>query len=195
MDRMYAPWRLAFIKGQERSGPPTPSGCIFCDFPLRPGAPVPSSLTVEDAEVEVLAKDRAAWDRERLVLTSREHGFVILNKYPYTNGHIMVVPYQHTQQVESLDEATFAGLTSLLREAIAAVRAAYQPHGINVGMNMGQAGGAGIAEHVHWHVLPRWSGDVNFMPVLAETRVISEGLDDTYDRLAAILRRDSDDAA
>jgi ATP adenylyltransferase len=179
MDRMYAPWRLAFLKGQVKDDIPSPTKCIFCDYPLAPDARP--------------AEGRRAWDQRRLVVTSREHAFVILNKYPYTNGHVMVVPRRHTDRIESLDDAAYVALSSLLRETIAALRSSYAPSGINVGMNMGEAAGAGIAEHLHWHALPRWKGDNNFMPAIADTKVISEALDDTWDRLAAILRTADDD--
>lgn len=170
---MYAPWRLGFLKGEVRDEVPSPTGCIFCDFP-------------NDASD---GGGQRAWDRRRLVVTRRAHAFVILNKYPYTNGHVMVVPRVHTDQVETIDDASFTSLHALLRETIAAVREAYRPAGLNVGMNMGEAAGAGIAAHVHWHVLPRWKGDVNFMPAIADTKVISESLEDTWERLAALLRR------
>lgn len=184
MDRMYAPWRLAFLQGQRVDADPIPcpSGCIFCDFPLPLGVAPSGGI------------DRRAWDRRRLVLTVREHAFVILNKFPYGNGHVMVVPRQHGDQLEDLDGDAFLGVHQLLQETVAAVRQCYSPAGINLGMNMGEAAGAGIAEHVHYHVLPRWRGDVNFMPVFTDTRVISEGLDDTWERLAERLRTPRDDA-
>jgi ATP adenylyltransferase len=183
MDRMYAPWRLAFVKGEEEPEIPSPSGCIFCDYPLALGvAPSPQ-------------ESRAAWDRARLVVSAREHCFIILNKYPYGNGHLMVVPRAHTQRLDELPREAFLELHEVLHETVAALRQAYQPHGMNLGMNMGRAGGAGIEEHVHYHALPRWNGDVNFMPVLADTKVISEGLDDTYQRVVTLLRRPEDDAA
>lgn len=183
MDRMYAPWRLAFLKGQHVDAEPipSPSGCIFCDYPLALGA-VPADGT-----------PRRAWDRRRLVVTARAHAFVILNKFPYGNGHVMVVPRRHGDRLEALDEQAFLGVHELLHETIRAVRESYGPAGLNIGMNMGEAAGAGIAEHAHYHVLPRWKGDVNFMPVFAETKVISEALEDTWERLAARLRRPEDD--
>lgn len=192
---MYAPWRLAFIKGAAGDDLPRPSGCIFCDYPLAPGEPVPD--VVRDSEGRDLPQPhhtRREWDRARLVVTARPRAFVILNKYPYQNGHVMVVPRVHTHKLEEIDEDTFHELQALLRETIAAVRQAYEPHGLNVGMNMGRAGGAGIDEHVHWHVVPRWNGDTNFMPVFSDTKVISEALDDTWERLASLLRRPEDDA-
>ena len=173
MERMFAPWRRAFIEGKLPQDVPSPSGCIFCDFP-------------KDADDGTPQRE---WDQRRLVVTRRDDAFVILNKYPYNNGHVMVVPYVHTQRLEDAPP-----LEALLRETVAAVRAAYAPHGLNVGMNMGKAGGAGIDEHIHWHVLPRWNGDSNFMPAIMVTKVISESLDDTWERLAAILRRPDDDA-
>ncbi len=180
---MYAPWRLAFLKGeqQDRDPIPSPSGCIFCDYPLAPGAAPADGAS------------RRAWDERRLVVTVRAHAFVILNKYPYGNGHVMVVPRAHGDRVDALAGDAFAGLHELLHETVAAVRDAYQPHGMNVGMNMGEAAGAGIAAHAHYHVLPRWRGDVNFLPVFGETKVISEALADTWARLAARLRRPLDD--
>ncbi len=179
---MYAPWRLAFLQGQAKDDIPRPSGCIFCDYPLAAGA-APADGT-----------SRRDWDRRRLVVTSRAHAFVILNKYPYTNGHVMVVPRTHTDRLESLPDDVFHGLQALLKETVAALREAYEPAGMNLGMNMGEAGGAGIAEHLHWHAMPRWRGDVNFMPAIADTKVISEALEDTWERLASRLRSLAEDA-
>lgn len=180
---MYAPWRLAFLKGEEldQDPIPSPSGCIFCDYALAPGLAPPDGSA------------RRAWDRRRLVVTVREHALVILNKYPYGNGHVMVVPRLHGDQLEALSPAAFAGVHELLHETIAALRDVYRPHGINIGMNMGVAAGAGLASHTHYHALPRWRGDVNFMPVFGDTKVISEALGDTWERLAERLRKAEDD--
>ena len=115
MDRMYAPWRLAFLKGQVKDDIPSPSQCIFCDYPLALGAAPADGVT------------RREWDRRRLVVTARRHAFVILNKYPYTNGHVMVVPRVHTDKIESVDDAVFQELAALLKETIAAIRASYGP--------------------------------------------------------------------
>ena len=173
MERLWAPWRLAFVEGRQDAdqGPPKgPSGCIFCDFPRAHGAsPDP------------------AWDRDRLLVTTREHAFVIMNKYPYSNGHVMVVPRRHTALLESIPAGEFSALQGLLQETVAAVRQAYAPQGLNVGMNMGRAAGAGIEEHLHWHIVPRWVGDTNFMPVFAGAKVISESLMDAYERLRAVM--------
>ncbi|MBI5498417.1 MAG: HIT domain-containing protein [Deltaproteobacteria bacterium] len=162
---------MAFVEGKDGGGPAAyRTGCIFCDYPRAPGSPVDE-----------------VYDRERLVVHAREHAFVIMNKYPYSNGHVMVVPRVHTHELEALPPEVAAGLSILLRDTVAAVRTAYQPHGLNLGMNMGRAAGAGLADHVHWHVVPRWNGDTNFMPVFSDTRVISEGLLEAYDRLRRVL--------
>ncbi len=199
MERMYAPWRLAFIEGKEGAQLPLPTGCIFCDYPREVGAAGPESISVKAEDGSVVAHDNphrsaAAFDRARLVLTVRDHAFVILNKYPYTNGHVMVVPRLHTSKMEEMEPDAFASLHALLHETVAAVRKAYAPHGMNIGMNMGRAAGAGIDEHIHYHVVPRWNGDTNFMPVFSDARVISEGITDTYDRLLPLLRTAEDDA-
>jgi ATP adenylyltransferase len=181
---MYAPWRLAYVKGAADDVIDAPSGCIFCDYVLPPGQPPPPA-SPEDS--------RRRFDRRRLVVTVRERAFVILNKFPYGNGHVMVVPRPHIEHLDELDEATFNDTQILLKDTIAAVRAVYRPDGVNVGMNVGAAAGAGIAAHCHWHVLPRWRGDVNFLPVFGDVKVLNEALDDTWERLAARLRLPAED--
>jgi ATP adenylyltransferase len=170
MDRLWAPWRLKFIEGKEPAPVATGTGCIFCDFPRSHGSPV------DDTH-----------DRERLIVHARPHAFVIMNKYPYSNGHVMVVPRRHTHELDRMPPQEFQALQELLAETVAAVRTAYNPEGLNIGMNLGRAGGAGIADHLHWHIVPRWVGDTNFMPVLAGTKVISEALLDSYERLRRVL--------
>lgn len=154
MKHLWAPWRLTFIESK-----PKEEGCIFCLFP---------------------SEDR---DRERLILGRSASSFVILNKYPYNNGHLMVVPREHTADPCTLSDEAFDDLQRTLRLSIQVVREVLGPQALNVGMNLGAAAGAGIADHLHWHVVPRWAGDVNFMPVLAETRVIPEHLDATWEKL------------
>jgi ATP adenylyltransferase len=175
MDRMYAPWRLAYASGAAKDPDPpvlrAPSGCIFCDYPT-------ADNTAVNGDV----------DRARLIVCTRTHAFVILNKYPYTNAHLMVVPRLHVENVDELPHDASAGLHALLMETMSAVRDEYRPDGMNIGMNVGAAAGAGIAPHCHWHVVPRWKGDVNFMPVLAHTRVILESLDDTWLRMRSRLQ-------
>lgn len=191
MDRMFAPWRRAFVEGAVEQKIPSPTGCIFCDFPL----PLGVHPEAEDlGQKSNTAQTRRSWDRARLVVTVREQAFVILNKFPYANGHTLIVPRPHGGRVDDLEPEAFSALHALLHECVRAVDAVYKPHAMNVGMNIGKAAGAGIAEHAHYHIVPRWDGDNNFMPVLNDVRVISEGIDDTYERLAKVLRRPEDDA-
>lgn len=159
MDRLWAPWRLANIEGEK------PAGCIFCKF---------------------FAEDD---DRRNLVLGKTASAFVVLNKFPYNNGHVMVVPRAHVDCLTGLAPEEFDDLQALLCTAIEVVRGVYGPDGLNVGMNLGRAAGAGIADHLHWHVVPRWAGDVNFMPTLAATRVIPEHLDATWEKLRPAFDR------
>jgi ATP adenylyltransferase len=156
MRQLYAPWRLEYIESGAE-----PRGCIFCDFPAQTA------------------------DAKNLIVARGEHAFHILNRFPYSAGHVMVVPYAHITDLATLPDAAFTGLHRELLRAQNAVRAVYKPHGLNVGMNLGRAGGAGIADHLHYHVVPRWLGDVNFMPVLADTKVISSHLEDSFARLSA----------
>jgi len=129
-------------------------------------------------------------DRANLVLWRGERAAIVMNLYPYTNGHLMVAPYTHTGELESLDGETLKEMMLLVGRGIRALRRYASPHGFNVGANLGRVAGAGVADHVHLHIVPRWNGDTNFMPVLAETRMIPELLPDTYDRLLAALLAD-----
>lgn len=146
---------MAYIRG------PKSPGCIFCEYP----ALGPTHF------------------REHLVLCARPHAFVILNRYPFAAGHIMVVPRRHTSDLVGLDGEEYTALFDLVREASTALRTASSAEGINIGVNLGAAAGAGIAEHLHVHLVPRWRGDQNFMPVIADVRVIPEALGETYARL------------
>ncbi len=136
-----------------------PEGCIFCDLP-----------------------ERGDDDASR-ILVRGELGFVILNSFPYNPGHVMVAPFRHTGDVESLGDEEQNELSRMIRRSVGALREEMQPHGYNVGMNLGRVAGAGIPDHLHWHVVPRWSGDTNFMPIVGQTRVLPELLDETYRRL------------
>ena len=127
-------------------------------------------------------------DRENLVLLRGERAFLILNRYPYNNGHLMVVPYAHVPSLEDLDALTLAELMQLLKQGLAALRVAMGPEGFNVGANLGQVAGAGVEAHVHLHVVPRWSGDTNFMPIIGDMRVIPQTWLQTYDELKAALK-------
>ena len=143
-------------RSQEQTGG---GGCIFCDKP---------------------AQDR---DAENLIVYRGEKAFVILNLYPYNNGHLMIVPYAHAPSLEQLDTPTLTEIMLLTNQGLTALRAVYNPHAFNLGVNIGAAAGAGIAEHVHQHVVPRWAGDSNYMSTVAGTRVIPEDLQETYQRV------------
>ncbi len=159
MKQLWSPWRMAYI--EERK---TESGCLFCN--RRDEAPGPTSL----------------------ILHRGDQGFVILNRYPYTNGHVMVVPNAHVPSLEDLDAATLTELMVLARRSLRALRMAYGAEAFNLGANIGAPAGAGVVDHVHLHVVPRWAGDTNFMATTAETRVIPEELEQTYARLAQAWR-------
>lgn len=149
-ERLWAPWRMPYIKGS-KSG-----GCVFCTEPQR-------------------------GDDETAGIVHRgERCYVMLNAFPYTNGHVMISPYQHTATIEGLDEATLLELMTLSQSALAALREAYRPDGFNLGLNLGKVAGAGFDEHVHLHVVPRWAADSNFMPVIGNARVLPELLRDSY---------------
>jgi ATP adenylyltransferase len=124
-------------------------------------------------------------ERRDWVVTEGERAFVMLNAYPYTNGHVMVSPYRHVPSLEELDEPTLLEMMVLVRTSMGAIRQAYAPEGFNVGVNQGKVAGAGVEEHVHMHVVPRWGGDTNFMPVIADTRVLPQSLEDSYRELTA----------
>jgi ATP adenylyltransferase len=155
--RLWAPWRLDYIKG------PKPDECIFC------------------AAVE--AEDDAAC----LVVARGERCFVMLNAFPYNNGHLMVSPYEHVPAIEELGDKVLLELMTLTRRSLQAIRAAYEPDGFNIGVNQGKIAGAGFDDHVHLHVVPRWDADTNFMPVIASTRVLPQSLEDTYATLARLF--------
>jgi ATP adenylyltransferase len=134
-------------------------GCIFCDKPLQSS------------------------DRENLIVHRGASCFVIMNKYPYNNGHLMVVPYRHEAQIENLTGAENQEMMALLQAATKALKKVLSPHGFNIGMNAGKTAGAGIEAHLHFHIVPRWEGDTNFMPVIGHTKVISEGLWEAWEKL------------
>ncbi len=152
---LWAPWRMDYILGKRADT------CIFCDFPARD----------------------VSHRREDLVLAVQPHGFVCLNRYPFTASHLLVVPRRHATDLGDLGEEEATAFFALLRATVARARAAVMPDGVNVGMNLGKAAGAGIADHMHAHVVPRWAGDTNFMPVIADVRVMPEYLHESYDRL------------
>lgn len=159
MDTLWSPWRMKYMMSQERS-----EECIFC-----------KAAADEDGV-------------ENLVVLRRKAAFVILNRYPYTTGHIMVVPYVHVDSIEALDSAARGEMMDLMAEMMILLRELYHPQAFNIGANIGMAAGAGIAGHVHLHVVPRWAGDTNFMSTIGETRVLPEELIDTFQRLRERLK-------
>jgi ATP adenylyltransferase len=163
MERLWSPWRLTYVTGTGDSAP----ACIFC------GA----------------AADGAASPDASLVVARGRLAYVILNRYPYNNGHLMVVPVRHVATLGALTADELADLARWTQRAEMALTAAYQPHGINVGMNLGRPAGAGIVDHLHVHLVPRWNGDTNFMTVVGDVRVLPEDLDSTAARLKPIFER------
>ena len=158
-DIMWSPWRMAYVSaehGDEYEGP----ACVFCDLPARG----------DDAATYILHRG--------------ERTFVIMNLYPYNNGHLMIVPYAHVDTLAALDEPTLPEMMMLAQRAQAVLEGRMRPQGFNMGINQGRAAGAGIADHLHMHLLPRWVGDTNFMPALGDVRVMPQHLDETYALLA-----------
>jgi ATP adenylyltransferase len=156
MDYLWTPWRYQYVTQAEDAGV-----CVFC------------------------AATQSADDARTLVVRRGAHNLVILNRYPYCSGHVMVVPYRHAATLAELDDEALIELVRLARECEKHLRAVYRPDGMNLGMNLGKSAGAGIAGHLHLHVLPRWTGDTNFMTVVGETRVVPEALEVTWEKLRA----------
>ncbi len=151
MDTLWAPWRMKYILDPKHTG-----GCIFCDNP------------------------KADQDRELLILHRGKLCFIMLNLYPYNNGHMMVMPYRHISRLDEMTPEENADMMMLTQKCAAVLDEKFRPNGFNIGMNIGQAAGAGIDDHLHMHIVPRWSGDCNFMPVIGETKVMPQHLDATY---------------
>jgi ATP adenylyltransferase len=156
--RIWAPWRLEYVKD---AGKDIEEDCIFCAFPAQ----------------------GPEHDEQNLIVHRGEKNFLILNKFPYTNGHLMIAPYEHTATLQELDAETIAEMMSLSQRAMKRLEDVYSPHGYNVGFNQGKVAGAGVEHHIHMHVVPRWGGDTNFMPVLADTRVMPQTLEQSYEAL------------
>jgi len=156
VDRLWSPWRMEYIEAAKGE----PDGCIFCDLPAKGD------------------------DAATLILARGERAFVLMNSFPYNPGHLMVAPFRHTGDFEDLHVDELPDLDGLLKRSLRALREEMEPHGFNIGMNLGRVAGAGIPDHVHWHVVPRWNGDTNFMPVVGQTRVLPELLQETYRKLA-----------
>ncbi len=156
MKRLWTPWRMEYILSDKRD---EVTGCLFC------------------------TKAQQDRDRENLILCRGTFTYIILNLYPYNNGHLMVVPYAHTADLAGLDQPTLAEMMWQVRRSVEALKRSMTPDGFNIGINIGRAAGAGVEQHVHMHVVPRWMGDTNFMPVVGDVRLIPEDLPSTYERL------------
>ena len=152
--RIWAPWRLRYVKNAKTS-----TECVFC------------------------AKPGAGDDRENLIVHRGERAFVILNLFPYTNGHLMVAPFEHVGRLQDVDPDVVAEMMDLAKQAMSRLETVYDPEGFNIGVNQGRVAGAGGEGHIHLHVVPRWAGDNNYMPVLADTRVMPQSLEESYDAL------------
>lgn len=165
MDTMFTPWRKKYITGKDASADKIPSsGCVFCE-----------AINAADGDALIVARS--------------VHVFAILNLFPYNSGHLMVIPYQHVSTPEDLPDDALLDLLVTTNRAIRVLREAYQPHAFNLGANIGQAAGAGIAQHYHFHIVPRWSGDANFMTTIGETRVIPDTLENMQQELKSIWDR------
>jgi len=159
MRRLWAPWRLPYIENADRS-----DDCFLCTYPA------------------------AGRDTERFILARNDQAFAILNAFPYSNGHVLIAPYNHIADLDELTPEETLAIWDLATRCIGALRKALNPHGHNLGINLGRAAGAGLEGHIHLHIVPRWNGDTNFMATVAETRVIPASLEAMYDRLKEHLR-------
>ena len=166
MDRLYAPWRMAYIeqpqKDRRSALPQSRTSCVFCDAAA------------------------ASDDVDNLIVHRGKTAFVLLNLFPYNTGHLLVVPYLHTAKLSDLDDDASLELWTLAKGAQAALESVMHPEGYNLGMNLGTVSGAGIADHLHLHIVPRWNGDTNFMPVLADIKVLPDALENTCRKLRAV---------
>lgn len=153
MEILWAPWRMEYIQSVKESG------CIFCAKPME--------------------RD----DKKNLIVWRGQESFVMMNFYPYNNGHLMVIPFRHIADITELNSAERLELMDLLARCKTVLQQLMSPHGFNIGMNLGQVAGAGIKDHLHFHIVPRWNGDTNFMPILGHTKVVSEGLQETWEKL------------
>jgi ATP adenylyltransferase len=157
LDRLWSPWRSEYIAS---AGDADSTVCVFCGI-----------------------RDASGNDETNFVLHRASHNFVVLNRYPYTSGHLLIVPYEHIAELDTAAKATTDELMDLTKQSQTALRDVYRPDGFNVGMNLGRSAGAGVADHIHIHILPRWSGDTNFMTSVGEARVLPEDLATTYAKL------------
>lgn len=157
---LYAPWRDEYVAGQKIEG------CVFCHI---------STHAHDDESLHVLYRD--------------EHCFIVMNRYPYTPGHFMIIPHHHTDSLEMLDPNIWLHISALAQRGVRMLKESFGAHGVNIGMNLGKAGGAGIAEHIHLHLVPRWERDTNFITSIAETRVYSTDFEKIYNKLKEVSKR------
>jgi ATP adenylyltransferase len=160
MDRLWSPWRYDYIKSGSNEQSGKEPACVFCALQQNP-----------------------ADDEKNYIVHRAAHNFVVLNIYPYISGHLLIVPFAHLGELDAAPKATTDELMDLTKRCQTILREVYSPHGFNLGMNLGRSAGAGVAEHIHMHLLPRWTGDANFMSTIGETRVIPEDLSETYRKL------------
>ncbi|MCE4614941.1 MAG: HIT domain-containing protein [Desulfurococcales archaeon] len=163
---LWAPWRMKYIKETVENEEGKLSECILC-------------RVVKESD-----------DKKNLILYRGARVYIILNKYPYNTGHLMIVPYRHVPSIEDLDRCELLELSLTIKHAVKALRDAFNPDGFNIGVNIGRAAGAGIQEHVHVHVVPRWIGDSNFIPVIGGVKVIPQGLDETYSQIKPFVEEE-----
>jgi len=159
VDHLWTPWRMAYIRGEKQPA----DGCVFCDAPKQADAPA-------------------------LIVARSERVYAILNLFPYNSGHLMIIPYRHISTPEELDDDELLDQGRMINRALAVLRAAYQPAGFNLGANIGAVAGAGIAQHYHFHIVPRWGGDANFMTTIGEARVLPELLEKTQKTLSSLWK-------
>ena len=160
MRRLFSPWRMPYI-GRDKAAEKA-KGCVFC-----------LALSQEDGP-------------ENLILHRGKLAFVIVNRFPYTSGHLMVLPFQHAAKLEEVDKTSRAEMMELINESVKVLTKVYKPGGFNLGANLGEAAGAGIEEHLHLHIMPRWVGDTNFISTVGETRVLPETLEETWQRVKSV---------
>lgn len=159
MDNIFAPWRMQYILSNSNESAEKKTACIFCDFP------------------------KLKEDEKYLILRREKFCFVIMNAFPYNCGHLMVVPFRHTADITQLTFEETSEMTTLTQTAVSTLKSLMSPDGFNIGINLGKAAGAGIDQHLHMHIVPRWNGDTNFMPVIGNVKVVSESLTSTWKRL------------
>lgn len=173
--QLWAPWRLAYVQNSdtEKSAQPSKPGCFLCNY----------------------RDDDTANDPKNLVVMRGEHSIVVLNRFPYNNGHLLIAPREHKADLRDLNDAELLETNHLLQKMLGLLEKTISPDGFNVGLNLGRVAGAGLPGHLHWHIVPRWNGDTNFMPILGEAKVIPQALDALLDLLSKEMSADSESAS